>query len=179
MRTIETEMAALKYAHVERERRWLVHPDRRPSLDGAPHIRIEDRYIEGTRMRLRSMTDSASGTVSLKLGKKYETGDPLARPMVTTYLSRAEYDLLMTLPARPVAKRRYEVSEAAHLFSLDLFEGPLAGLELAEIEWPDDTALRALDPPGWAAREVTTDPRYEGGSLAHTGMPKENPWPSS
>jgi len=179
MRTLETEMAAHKSAHVERERRWLVHPDRRPSLENVPHIHIDDRYVDGTRLRLRSMTDSVSGATSLKLTKKYEAEDPLARPMVTTYLSQAEYDLLATLPARPITKRRYTVPGAARLFSLDRFEGPLAGLELIEIEWPDDAGLRALDSPGWAARDVSTDPRYEGGSLAHNGMPEENPWPSS
>jgi CYTH domain-containing protein len=178
LRTLETEMAGHKYAHVERERRWLVHPDRAPALDGLAHVRIEDRYIEGTRLRLRRMTDSASGTVALKLGKKYECADPLARPMVTTYLTPAEYALLATLPARSLAKARYTLPGAAGLFSLDRFEGPLEGLALIEIEMPDDASLRALDTPGWAGRDVSADPAYEGGTLARHGLPQESPWPS-
>ena len=178
MRTLQTELAGHKYAHVERERRWLAHPNRRPSLDGLPHVRIEDRYIDGARLRLRRMTDSATGAVSLKLGKKYETGDPLARPMVTTYLDAAEYALLETLPARPIVKRRYQLPGMAGPFSFDAFEGALAGLALIEIEMSDDASLRALDAPAWAGREVSADPDYEGGSLARNGMPKETAWPN-
>lgn len=166
MRGADDERRAPKYAHVERERRWLVDTALRPDLDGLPHILIEDRYITGTRMRLRRMTDSATGEQSLKLTKKYDCDDPLARPIVTTYLTAAEYDLLARLDARALAKRRYKLDG----FSLDRFEGALAGLELAEIEWPDDAGLRRLQPPPWAASEVSHDPRYQGGTLAEHGV---------
>lgn len=166
MRGAEDERRAPKYAHVERERRWLVDTALRPGIDDQSHILIEDRYIIGTRMRLRRMTDSATGQQSLKLTKKYDCDDPLARPIVTAYLTAEEYDLLARLDARPLVKRRYKVAG----FSVDRFEGALAGLELAEIEWPNDAGLRALQPPLWARTEVSTDPHYQGGSLAEHGL---------
>lgn len=162
IRGLDEELRTLKYSHIERERRFLVDPARRPDLTGLPHILIEDLYIDGSRMRLRRMTASDTGRVVLKLSKKYEAVDPHARPMVTTYLTDTEYSLLAGLPAHPLVKRRYPIGE----FSIDLFEGALAGLELAESEQPDATTLAALVPPGWAIREVSDDPRYDGGNLA-------------
>jgi CYTH domain-containing protein len=162
IRRLDEELRALKYSHVERERRFLVDPALRPDLHGRPYILIEDLYIDGTRMRLRRMTASDTGRVVFKLSKKYETGDPQARPMVTTYLSDAEYALLASLPARGLVKRRYPLGE----FSIDLFEGALAGLETAESEQPDEVALMAFVPPEWAIKEVSDDPHYDGGTLA-------------
>lgn len=166
LRGLEEELAAHKYSHVERERRFLVDPLTRPSLDGHRSILIEDLYISDTRCRLRRMTDSVSGRVVLKLSKKYEAPDPLARPPVTTYLSAEEYALFAALPGHWLRKRRHAVSSSSGAFGIDLFEGMLAGLELAEIEQPDAASLAAVSLPDWAASEVTHDPVFEGGALA-------------
>lgn len=169
MRTGADEVRNPKYAHIERERRWLVDPKRRPDLSNVPYLLIEDRYISGTRMRMRRMTDSETGEQSLKLTKKYECADPLARPIVTIYLTDEEYTLLAMMPAAGLAKRRYKVDG----FSIDRFEGALSGLELAEIEWTDDEGLRDLQPPIWAVAEVSDEPRFQGGALAADGKPKD------
>ena len=166
LRTGEDEARAPKYAHVERERRWLIDPRARPAVDVGTAILIENRYVTGTRMRLRRMRD-ADGREALKLTKKYAAADPLARAIVTTYLTAAEYDLLVALHALPLVKRRYPLVAHGVEYSLDVFEGALTGLELAEIEWPDDAGLRALPPPPGAVREVSDDPLYQGGALVH------------
>ncbi len=165
MRTGDDEAASPKYAHIERERRFLVDPRRRPALDLGRAVRIEDRYINSSRLRLRRMTDLATGATSLKLTKKYTAPDPSARAIVTAYLDPAEYTLLATLPARALAKVRYTVDDRAAAFGIDCFEGALHGLELAEIECPDAKTLAAIRAPAWACRDVTHDPRYTGGAL--------------
>ena len=86
-----------------------------------------------------------------------------SRPTVTTYLDRDEYDLLAKLPAQSLRKRRYPVGAD---FGIDLFEGALAGLELAEIEQDDAAALMSIVSPEWAIAEVTYDPRFQGGRLS-------------
>jgi CYTH domain-containing protein len=179
MRTLLDETREAKYAHVERERRWLVRPGAAPERAALRCLLIEDRYIEATRFRLRRMTDIATGECALKLGKKYEADDPLARPMVTAYLSEAEYAVFAALPALPLIKRRYTVAEDGLHFNVDLFGGALTGLVLTEIEQDDDVALRALSAPSWAGREVSHDPHYQGGALARHGIPEEISWPSS
>ena len=165
MRTGDEEARSPKYAHIERERRFLVDPAKRPDLAGLSFVEIDDRYLDGTRLRLRRMHDSASGAVVFKLTKKYETGDVRARPIVTAYLTEAEYQVFATLPARRLVKRRYEVQAPGGVFGIDLFQGNLEGVVLAEIECADDAALSALILPDWAI-EVTEDPRFEGGYLS-------------
>ncbi|MEO1046491.1 MAG: hypothetical protein AAFX04_13710 [Pseudomonadota bacterium] len=176
MRSGEDEARSPKYAHIERERRWRVDPANRPDLTERPYTLIEDRYITNTRLRLRRMTDSNSGETAHKLTKKYLCDDPLARPIVTSYLSEQEYALLTTLPAFPLTKKRYQVDVDGIIWSLDCFAGALAGLELAEIEWPDDAGLRQLMPPAWATEEVSENPLYQGGALAEFGLAEKQIW---
>ena len=173
MRSGVDEARDPKYAHIERERRWLVDPASRPDLSAQPFTLIEDRYITSTRLRLRRMTDSMTSACSLKLTKKYDGADPLARPIVTAYLSEAEFAVFERLPGTLLTKRRFEVTGGANIFSIDQFLGSLAPLELAEIEWPDDAGLRALPSPIWAIRDISDDPRYQGGALSHFGLPKD------
>jgi hypothetical protein len=55
---------------------------------------IEDRYLDGTRMRLRRMSRPELNETKWKLTKKYECEDPSARPIVSSYLTESEYRVL-------------------------------------------------------------------------------------
>lgn len=171
MRGPSDEALAPKYAHLEIERRWLVDPTLAASLAIVDPIVIEDRYIVGTRMRLRRMRQGID-TV-FKLTRKYECNDPIARPIVTAYLDEDEYAVMCALPALPLAKTRYKVHHDGHDFSLDRFEGELQGLWLSEIELDDVTQLRQMAPPPWALRDVTDELAYQGAMLASSGIPKD------
>ena len=174
MRTGEEEARAPKYAAVERERRWLVDVAARPALHGLDYVTIVDLYVDGTRCRLRQMTDSGTGTVARKLTKKYDTADPTRRPIVTTYLTDAEYELMATLPARRLTKRRYPMTVGVAVWSLDVFDDQLAPLEIVEIECRSDAALDAVVPPNWVTREVSFEASWQGGALALRGRPVED-----
>jgi CYTH domain-containing protein len=168
IRGLDTETGDPKYARTEFERRWGVDKAARPALDGAYMTLIEDRYVDGTRLRLRRMSRPDLGETKWKLTKKYACQDASARPIVTAYLTASEYEVLRALPARELVKRRYHLELDRRWWSLDVFEGALAGLELVEVEAEDESALAALVPPAWATKEVTHDPRFQGGSLAQT-----------
>lgn len=149
-----------RYAKLELERRWLVDATRLPELAGAPFRRIEDLYIDGGRLRLRTITHMG-GRRELKLGKKYERTDPMGGPITTLYLTEPEHAAMAGLPGARLAKRRYVVDG----FSLDVFEGALAGLVLAEVEFESREAALAIAAPAWAKREVTEDAFFQGGVL--------------
>lgn len=149
-----------KYSLPEHERRWLVDPARLPALDGPGRL-IEDRYIDGTRLRLRRVDGEA------KLGKKYAGVGLSDHPIVNVYLDASEYAALATLPAAVLVKRRWRLGG----FVIDRFEGRLAGLWLAEAEAPTRAALLDIVTPDWCAVEVTDDPRYTGGVLARADLP--------
>lgn len=171
MRTVADEAASPKYAHLERERRWLVDPTVLEDRLLTDPIEIQDRYLLDTRLRLRRM--DAEGQTVWKLTRKYECADPLARPIVTAYLAGGEYEILAALPALEVTKTRFKIDDRGHSFSIDRFEGELSGLWLAEIEREDGEGLAALPDPSWSLSDVSHDPRYQGFTLAQCGIPKD------
>lgn len=101
-----------------------------------------------------------------KLGKKYPGAGLSSRPMTNIYLDAAEYGALAVLPAAALVKWRHDVGGG---FAIDVFEGALAGLMLAEISADDDVALAAIVMPSWCTMEVTEDVAYAGGTLAIDG----------
>ncbi len=154
-----------KYALLENERRFLVDASRLPDLSNLPFRRVEDRYVTGARLRLRSMTDSETGARALKFCKKYPGEDPVSGPITNLYLTEAEHQVLAALPARILVKRRYRLPHGGRAFGVDVFEGELAGLMLCEAEAESREAILALAFPPWTTREVTDDPFFAGGNL--------------
>lgn len=171
IRSAEDEAVSPKYARRQRERRWLVDAERLQGLALTGPVAVSDRYIADTRLRLREMRDG--DRVVRKLTKKYDAPDPCDRPIVTVYLGDREFELLAALPATTIQKTRYRLGDGRHMFSVDWFEGALAGLLLAGIELEDLAALRALPDPVWTVRDVTNELGYQGATLARHGRPKE------
>jgi CYTH domain-containing protein len=151
-----------KYALVERERRFLLPAV--PADRVVRRRRIADRYLEGTRLRLRQVCDLHTGSCELKLTQKIPAGQPgPVRGLITnTYLSPTEYDLLCTLPAAVLVKTRLSIPPLA----VDVFDPPLQGLVIAEAEFNTDEEANAFSQPRTAIAEITDDPRLAGGSLA-------------
>ena len=152
---------SLKYARIERERRFLL--DRFPSDVAVVRTRrIVDRYIEGTRLRLREVTEEGVAT-QWKLTQKIPTPGSGAQQgfLTTIYLSADEFGVLAQLPAKELRKTRHSVPP----FGIDVFEGELEGLVLAETEFDSAEAAASITLPCWIRREVSTDPRFAGGSL--------------
>lgn len=150
-----------KYARLELERRFLV-VGRLPD-DVAPWL-IEDRYVDATTLRLRRLT--AEGETVCKLTQKVrpDPDDPSAVSITNVYLTGEEYDLLAGLPAAVITKTRRVCVADGVRFAVDIFDGELAGLRLAEVEVGDLAA--PLPRPVWLGSEVTRDDRYSGGRLA-------------
>ena len=147
------ELGHGKYAQVERERRFLLD-HMPPGTRTAEGRRIVDRYLTGTTLRLRHMSDHHGH--DYKFTQKIPAAHPgPAQGVITSiYLSDAEYDLLANLPAETLTKTRYSVPP----FGIDVFSPPLNGLVLAEIEFNTDVDLLAFQPPRQVIAEVTRDP---------------------
>ena len=54
---------------------------------------------------------------------------------------------------------------------VDEYAGALTGLVVVEVEFGDEEAARAFEPPGWFGREVTGEAPYANRSLACDGLP--------
>jgi CYTH domain-containing protein len=154
-----------KYARVERERRFLVVGE--PELVGEPRL-IEDRYLDGTTLRLRRVT--VGGESVHKLTQKVRWNGGLLEVSTTnTYLTAEEFQRLAVLPAAVLTKTRRMWAVGGRRFAVDEFHGALAGLVLAECEVA--SADDGLPAAPWLGTEVTYDERYSGASLARSGMP--------
>ena len=92
-------------------------------------------------------------------------------------LSREEYNLplppegyahlLTTADGRIITKKRYVIPLENNLkLELDIFEGDLAPLIIAEIEFPDEETARAYQPPKWLGEDVTYSPLYHNSVLS-------------
>ncbi|WP_232792590.1 CYTH domain-containing protein [Actinacidiphila yeochonensis] len=168
----EGPVAEGRYARVERERRFLM--GRAPEPAAAVTVRsITDRYLDGTRLRLRYV-QHLDGRREFKLTQKIPAGrpGPVQGLITNTYLSADEYRVLAALPGALLAKRRWSVPP----LGVDVFEGALRGLVLAEVEFADDVEAAAFTPPPGSVAEVTDDQRFTGGRLVRTARPELLRW---
>lgn len=157
-----------RYAIIELERRFLV--SELPPNAVRP-IRISDRFIRGTSLRLRKMEDldETAGPI-FKLAQKFrlDQGDPTRVMLTNIYVERFEYELLAGLPADPLRKIRYSVDIGKRFVGVDVFDGPLEGLVMMEADFGSEEEMDSFVPPSFAEKEVSRDDRFSGGRLALT-----------
>jgi CYTH domain-containing protein len=149
----------MKYAVVERERRFLV-----ASIpDGVDDVQlIVDRYVTGTRLRLREVR-RGDGTVVRKLGQKVRLGDGPAEIACTSlYLDDEEWALLSTLPARVLRKRRHVVRRDGLTVAVDEHDDGLLVAEIDDGEQPSDHVPEWLD----VLEDVSDEEAWTGATLA-------------
>ncbi|CAN5365868.1 hypothetical protein BH11ACT8_BH11ACT8_29520 [soil metagenome] len=150
---------SLKYAVVERERRFL--------LASLPEgvvgtVQITDRYVTGTRMRLREVRES-DGTVIRKLGHKVRLGDGPAEVACTNfYLDDQEWAVLVTLPARILRKSRHMLDRDGVTVAVDEHEDGTLVAEIDDGDSPSGLVPEWLD----TIEDVTQDERWTGAWLA-------------
>ncbi|THA90023.1 hypothetical protein E6R61_21330 [Streptomyces sp. LRa12] len=161
-----------KYSRVERERRFLLASPPNPSMVTVTRV-ITDRYVNGTRLRLRR-ADFADGRCELKLTQKVPVllSGAIQSLITNTYLSPAEYDVLASLPATMLSKTRFSVPP----LGVDVFDGRLQGLVLGEAEFTTDEEVQAFVPPAECVAEVTDDARFAGGCLVQASRQELLGW---
>ena len=114
----------------------------------------------------------------------------MKREEINLPLEREAYDRLKAkVEGRVVVKTRYLIpleeaqtpadgdapgspdDSAKLVCELDVFEGDLAPLMLAEVEFGSEEEARAFKPPAWMGREVTGDPAYQNVNMSLNGRP--------
>ena len=150
----------------EIERKWLVNV--MPGLDGLEGQKIHQGYMavtaDGDEVRIRQRGTKFYETVK-------SSGD-LARREVEIELTEKQFlDLWDVAKAHSVEKIRYELELGGLMVELDVYEGDLAGLVVAEVEFSSLRESESFSPPSWFGREVTNDRKYKNKSLAVYGLP--------
>lgn len=156
-----------KYAHVERERRFLLRslpPDLEPAHY---HTQIFDNYITNTRLRLRKIREPYKREWTFKLTQKFAPDrEDFSHTFITNiYMTQAEYEMFAVFEGNEIRKNRYPYEHEGRKYSIDVFLGALHGLILCETEFGTDEEMRALQVPSFAVMEVTNELMFTGGRL--------------
>jgi CYTH domain-containing protein len=153
---------------MEIERKFLVGelPLELSSLDGVTirqgYVRVADRDFE---LRFRQKDDRFYQTI--------KQGSGLVRQECEIEITRDQFESLWPLTAdRRIQKIRYNIPVGDLVFELDIFDHPLKGLQLVEVEFDTVELSSAFKPPQWFGDEVTDDRRYKNKQLATHGLPK-------
>jgi adenylate cyclase len=139
----------------EIERKFLVANDGwKSSVVGSTRIRDGlVAILNGRKARVRIIGDHA--TVALKGEHKGLGRSEFEYPIPT---SDAEEILRTMCDDRLLEKARYYVPHAGLTWEIDVYEGILKGVVIAEVEL--DRADRLLQLPDWIGKEITGDVRY-------------------
>lgn len=152
---------------VEIERKFLVAqlPE---TLGDFDHKTIRQGYMvigaDGSEVRLRDKAGSYTLTVKSK--------GELSRGEWETPITEEQFtDLWGTTAGKRVEKTRYEIPYGEHTIELDIYEGDLAGLVSAEVEFSNEAAAAAFEAPSWFGDDVTADSSFKNQNLALNGLP--------
>jgi adenylate cyclase len=130
--------------------------------------RLEQGYIavnDAAEVRIRR-ADGADARLTVK------SAPGLSRVEEELALDGDAFERLWPLTeGRRLVKVRHTLAEGDVVFELDVYEGSLSGLAVLEVEFADEAAARAWNPPPWAGREVTGEKAYANQSLALYGAP--------
>jgi CYTH domain-containing protein len=139
---------------IENERSFLV--ERPPDLSGASSKEIEQHYLSDERTPLRIR--AAGGRFELTKKIPLSEGDLSRHEEITIPLSSGEYGMLAALAKRSVRKTRHMLPLPGGLTAeIDVFHGPLEGLIMAEVEFPDEKTRESFAPPPWFGRDVSQE----------------------
>ena len=153
-------------------------------------MEIERKYL------ISRLPDNLKRFTCLHIEQGYLCSNPVVRirrqndSYFLTYkgsglMVREEYNLPLTEESyahmRPktdgilIRKKRYLIPYQDKLtIELDIFEGELAGLILAEVEFASEEEAQAFLPPDWFREDVTFSSRYQNSTLSRLGLPENN-----
>lgn len=150
-----------KYSLLKIERRWIVPFELIPDLSTSRVRKYEDKYLEGGRLRLRTIHEHQVEPI-YKLSKKYICRDGGYESVVITFLSRAEHDSMQIIPSVKVCKNRYSLDGGF----LDIYEFPKQRHAIFEMEFDSSDSAAAFVPPTFVGSEVTRNMVFNGYALA-------------
>jgi CYTH domain-containing protein len=155
---------------LEIERKFLVTGSP-PELGEHPSSTLEQGYLaihgDGTEVRIRRARGASVLTIKSAGG--------LVRIEEELPIDNATFERLWPLTeGRRIEKVRHLVPGGRSgdlLIEVDVYDGDLAGLVMAEVEFASEEDARAFAPPPWFGADVTHDGRFKNQRLAVEGRP--------
>jgi CYTH domain-containing protein len=145
---------------MEIERKYLI--DKLPdNIEKYPCKIIEQGYLcTDPVVRVRRSNDKYTLT--------YKGSGLMMREEYNLPLDKKSYlHLREKIDGRLIAKHRYLIPlDEAHTIELDVFDGELAPLQLAEVEFASEAEANAFVPPSWFGEDVTFTTKYHNSTLS-------------
>lgn len=144
--------------HMEIERKFLVRE--LPNLNMYRFHVIEQAYLcTEPVVRIRKEDDNYYMTYKAKgFLEREEYNLPLTKESYYHLRSKADGNI--------ITKRRYLIEYLTHTIELDIFEGVLKGLVIAEVEFDSTSSAKAFIPPEWFGEDVTYKEEYHNNYLS-------------
>ena len=145
---------------IEIERKYLVHNTVLNYIDKAKPLSITQAYLVNEKsksVRVRIINDRAFLTIKSEMKNltrsEYEYEIPVKEAL----------SLIEVFDLKVLKKLRYKIEYCLKTWEIDVFEGKLQGLVIAEIELErEDEKFKT---PEWVDKEVTFDSRYLNANL--------------
>ena len=151
----------------EIERKFLIRADAwRAAVESSALIVQFYLAISSARSIRIRIKNGRAAKLTLKFGSDTRIRDEFEYPVS---LEEAR-EMMQFAIGTVIRKTRHHVRHEGYLYEIDVFNGELDGLIMAELETADDVADDLL--PAWLGREVTGEIRYSNASLALNGFPE-------
>ena len=151
---------------LEIERKFLVENGGwRAAVEESRHIVQAYVALDGdVSVRVR-ITDMQRARLTVKYGQNSMTRDEFEYPIPLEDARK-----MVAMSNRLIRKTRHIISFEGFVWEVDVYEGDLAGLVIAEVEMQSEADDPAL--PRWLGREVTGDGAWSNATLAVKGLPE-------
>lgn len=144
----------------EIERKFLIVQNDLSFLKSIEGKKIKQAYVQNEQDRtVRIRTKGEKAFLTVKIGN-----DSLSRDEFEYQIPVQDaISMMEILKLKVLSKTRYEVEFENHLWEVDVFEGKLDGLVIAEIELKSENESFIIPP--WIGKEVTNDSSYLNAKL--------------
>ena len=137
-----------------------------PDLDSEEALKLRQGYITTGRTEVRLRSDGKCNTLTCK------RGEGLVRQEYEISVTDDQFDALWPLTdGCRISKTRHRLGHHGKTIEIDVYEGSLRPLMVAEVEFDSESESQEFQIPDFIGREVTDDHRYKNKNLALEGLP--------
>jgi adenylate cyclase len=156
----------------EIERKFLVdHQKISTLLENAPKSHLAQYYVKASKelaIRLR-LENKSHVVLAVKSGTDPMRMEEYEYPLAFDAYEENKQDM----QGIEIEKVRHFIAYDGRTWEVDVFDGALSGLIVAEIECEDAADIKHF--PEWVTKEVTYDTRFKNAQLALNGLSDINP----
>lgn len=150
----------------EIEHKFCVDPKLWALVEKPSPKRILQAYLQNTKERtVRVRVKDNQGFITIK-----GANNGISRTEFDYEIPRLEAEEMISKFQLPhINKLRYEIPFGQHIWEIDVFEGALSGLILAEVELKSEN--ESFEKPDFVTTDVSTNPAYYNAVLIEKGLP--------